>query len=250
MDEQSNISNLSLTHTESTHLLVFPSLSSSATKPPCRNTSSNDNHSIGHHNSGTATKGATILNIMKTCMGTGTLALPFACQQGGILLNTFGLLAIASWNLYSVQRLCQSWHYLPSSSVVASSSSSLKSEEHNVVDYEDDTSKCYTVQTKATNRFGSTNLSFEDIPSNISTFGKVAWLAFGDIGIHGLDIVLVILFLGIIVAYEGNVNIVIVTIVETFFPLFLHLDVNTMLIFFIFSHAHIFSSSPLWIFVL
>lgn len=94
-------------------------------------------------------------------MGTGTLALPFAAQQGGLLLNTVGLLVIAAWNLYSVQRLIHSLRLVKS----------------------DDTTTP---------------------PVVTSTFGRVAWIAFGEKGVHGLDVALVILFLGIIVAYEGS----------------------------------------------
>lgn len=112
---------------------------------------------------GTATYSATVINLMKTCMGTGTLALPYACQQGGLILHSVGLLGIAGWNLYSVHRLCQALGYLKADS-------------------------------------NHPNIP----PHGISTFGKVAWFAFGQHGVHGLDFMLVILFLGIIVAYEGR----------------------------------------------
>lgn len=112
---------------------------------------------------GSATFSATVINLMKTCMGTGTLALPFACQQGGLVLHSIGLLGIAGWNLYSVHRLCQALEYLKADS------------NHPTIP-----------------------------PHGISTFGKVAWFAFGQHGVHGLDVLLVILFFGIIVAYEGK----------------------------------------------
>ena len=105
------------------------------------------------------------MNLMKTCMGTGTLALPFAAQQGGLFLNSVGLFGIAVWNLYSVDRLCRSIEDLES--------------------HED--------------------LTTANLPRFVSsTFGKVAWFAFGEKGVHGLDVVLVLLFLGIIVAYDGE----------------------------------------------
>jgi amino acid permease len=112
---------------------------------------------------GQATFFATVVNLMKTCMGTGTLALPFACQEGGLVLHTLGLLGIAAWNLYSVHRLCQALSSL----------------------------KLHSDQTRTP-------------PRGTSTFAKVAWFAFGQHGIHGLDFLLVILFFGIIVAYEGR----------------------------------------------
>lgn len=46
-------------------------------------------------------------------MGTGTLALPYAARQGGVLLHVLGLIAIGAWNLYSVERLLDCLELLP-----------------------------------------------------------------------------------------------------------------------------------------
>ena len=46
-----------------------------------------------------------VLNLVKVCIGTGALALPFAVSQGGILFGTFGLFVIAGWNQYASYRL-------------------------------------------------------------------------------------------------------------------------------------------------
>lgn len=115
---------------------------------------------LRRHHQGQATQQETIINLMKTCMGTGTLALPFAASQGGLYLNTIGLILIAAWNLYSVQRLCH----------------------------------CLTLIPK-------------DIepPKRATTFAKVAWFAFGDVGLHALDGMMIILLCGIIVAYEDAI---------------------------------------------
>jgi amino acid permease len=100
---------------------------------------------------------------MKTCAGTGTLALPWAAQEGGLLLNTVGLYCIALWNCYSVHRLLR-------------------------------TLELYVVYEKSSP------------PATASTtFSKVVWFVLGPRGIHGLDLVLVVLFVGIIVAYEGMI---------------------------------------------
>lgn len=58
----------------------------------------------------------TVLNISKTCMGTGTLALPFAARQAGAIVNILGMLAIVGWNMYSVNRLCLCLEMLPNKS--------------------------------------------------------------------------------------------------------------------------------------
>jgi len=55
--------------------------------------------------SGKTTFSETVINLMKLCMGTGTLALPFAAQKGGLVLNVFGLIGITLWNIFSIHRL-------------------------------------------------------------------------------------------------------------------------------------------------
>lgn len=147
---------------ESTTLLVVPPGDYNANNEPSQEQ---------QQQQGKASFSATVANSMKTCMGTGTLALPFAAQQGGLLLNTVGLLGIAAWNLYAVQRLLQSLRL------------------------------CQQLHKSSDNN----NSEQQRPPSFVtSTFGKVAWLAFGEIGVHGLDVALVVLFFGIIVAYEGE----------------------------------------------
>jgi len=111
---------------------------------------------------GSATFQETVVNLTKLCMGTGTLALPFAAQKGGLILNVFGLIGIAGWNLFSAHRL-----------ILA-----LRIYEKN--------DRLLLCPEKA----------------KTSIFSKIGWLAFGEIGIHLLDVCLVTLFLGIVVSYE------------------------------------------------
>jgi len=69
---------------------------------------SQDGRSRGSGGGGAAGKGTvaqTSLNVAKTCMGTGTLALPYAACRGGLAFNLIGLGLVALWNLYSVDRL-------------------------------------------------------------------------------------------------------------------------------------------------
>ena len=40
----------------------------------------------------------TAINISKMCAGTGTLALPFAAEQGGLAFHLVGLFLIAAWD--------------------------------------------------------------------------------------------------------------------------------------------------------
>lgn len=120
----------------------------------------NDDQSSRQHQ-GQASQQDTIINLMKTCMGTGTLALPFAAAQGGLYLNTLGLLLIALWNLYSVQRLCHCLELIPKDA---------------------------------------------DPPKRATTFGRVAWYAMGDAGLHALDGMMIILLCGIIVACKFSLR--------------------------------------------
>ena len=46
-----------------------------------------------------------VLNLVKVCIGTGALALPFAVNEGGLLFGTLGLLFMAAWNQYASYRL-------------------------------------------------------------------------------------------------------------------------------------------------
>jgi amino acid permease len=48
---------------------------------------------------------ATTVNLVKVCIGTGALALPFAVSQGGFLVGTVGLALVAGWNQYACWRI-------------------------------------------------------------------------------------------------------------------------------------------------
>jgi amino acid permease len=54
-----------------------------------------------------------LLNVTKICMGTGTLALPFASTVGELLFNAIGPFVIGAWNYYSADCLLRCLEYLP-----------------------------------------------------------------------------------------------------------------------------------------
>eukprot|EP00986_Skeletonema_menzelii_P002585 scaffold705_cov86-Skeletonema_menzelii.AAC.1 len=58
----------------------------------------------------------TALNMTKLCMGTGTLALPFAAEKGGLLFNVVGLALIAIWNYYCANCVLRCRDCLPQTS--------------------------------------------------------------------------------------------------------------------------------------
>lgn len=67
----------------------------------------------GYAKPGGATVFQTSLNVSKLCMGTGTLALPFAADKGGLLFNLIGLFLIGSWNYYSANCILRCSQHIP-----------------------------------------------------------------------------------------------------------------------------------------
>jgi len=163
----------------------------------------------------------TVFNLMKTCMGTGTLALAFACQQGGIVLFTATLFAVAAWNAYAVHRLLACLQYIPSttSAVVTKQDSAAAEHQQQSVQQPPDSSlvaegRGYTAMMRDDEETPAAafladryqHLSYRSRrpppPRGTSTLGRVAWYALGgQAGLYVLDIMFVLLLLGIIVAY-------------------------------------------------
>lgn len=117
------------------------------------------------HQRNGATVFQTSLNIAKLCMGTGTLALPFAAQKGGLVFNVLGLGVIVVWNYYSACCLLRCLEYIPDNVDAIRSSCP---------------------------------------PSGTTTYGVIAWHAFGKAGLIGLDSLMIMLSAGLLVAYQGN----------------------------------------------
>ncbi|GAX21543.1 hypothetical protein FisN_6Hh434 [Fistulifera solaris] len=117
----------------------------------------------------------TTINLIKTCMGTGCLALPFACQQGGIVLFIIGLFAVGAWNVYSVHRLVQCLSCFPKSRQLSDATSS-------------------------TTRINSAQEP-QIPPEGIAVMSQVTWIAFGPLGVQVLDGIMMVLFFGVITAY-------------------------------------------------
>ena len=106
----------------------------------------------------------TILNLSKTCMGTGCLGLAYACSEGGLVVYILGLIGIGAWNVVAVQRLCRCLEFLP-----------------------------------------DMGTSRSPPPVGTAKLGTVAWYAFGRNGLQALDVMMIILLFGIIVAYVSAV---------------------------------------------
>jgi amino acid permease len=156
---------------------------------------------------GNASFRQTVINLMKFCMGTGCLVLPFAAQEGGIVLFCAGLLAIAAWNMYAVQRLVLCLQYVPNEVVAAVAGKAVAAscnthpgqaevddEDHAGDRWEDLVEDhSYTISHKIER--------LPPPPQGTSTLGMVAWYAFGPVGLQALDIMMIMLLLGVITAY-------------------------------------------------
>jgi amino acid permease len=151
----------------------------------------------------------TVVNLMKTCMGTGCLALAFCAQQGGIVVFCGGLLVIAAWNVFAVQRLIQCLEYLPPQALRMTADAT-----RIVSDESLDTTRGGSWEQQEQSNEGTMNgttatrihCGQEPLPpAGTSTLGIVAWYAFGPTGLQVLDAMMVILLIGIITAYLAAV---------------------------------------------
>lgn len=147
-------------------------------------------HSKEEENEG-ATTYQTSINISKCCMGTGTLALPYAASQGGLLFNTIGIAFISLWNLYSVNCLIKCSKLIDDSYLMKDDYNNNKTDEefdNNIL-----LSRAYNCCRYNHRRHP---------PAGTSTLGKVAWYSFGPFGLYFLDIMMIILLSGVVICYE------------------------------------------------
>ena len=180
---------------------------------------------------GDATVLQTCTNMAKTCMGTGCLVLPFAARQGGWLLHTFGLLVIAAWNIYTVQRLCLCLEYLPLqqqqqqqqpsmiqpiqrrsnnnnnhkkgrlSTIVSGEELDLCETGHKSDVLNNGTGNHQPAQRAESNKTALHSYHLHHPPEETAMFGKVVWYAVGPYGLMALDILMVSFLIGILVTY-------------------------------------------------
>ena len=107
-------------------------------------------------------------------MGTGTLALPFAAEKGGLLFNAIGLFLIGLWNYYSANCLLRCLEYLPHIDTVVDRSS------HNNLDQMEQQQSEYG--TSESNGTKSKISAMPPPPEGTTTYGAVAWYASGPKG--------------------------------------------------------------------
>ena len=113
-------------------------------------------------------------------MGTGCLALPFAVQQGGIILSVVGIFSIAMWNVFSTKRLLDCLDLI----IEDQNEPSNPTNENNMKNRR------------------QMRMVKSPPPPGTATLGKVAWYVGGPIALAMLDVMTVLLLFGIIVAYQ------------------------------------------------
>jgi len=163
----------------------------------------------------------TALNIAKLCMGTGTLALPFASQKGGLVFNVVGLGLIGLWNYYSACCLLRCLELLPVELRDADSCDRSGnncegvakcvqiddgSERKNIDSYgaldRNDENNSDIEKTHAPNQKLKKQPIICPPPEGTTAYGTVAWYASGPKGLLVLDLLMLLLFVGLLIAYE------------------------------------------------
>eukprot|EP00804_Cyclotella_cryptica_P015060 CCRYP_000635-RA/>CCRYP_000635-RA protein AED:0.02 eAED:0.02 QI:161/1/1/1/1/0.66/3/916/264 len=150
-----------------------------------------------------ATVFQTSLNIAKLCMGTGTLALPFAAQKGGLVFNMIGLGIIVVWNYYSADCLLRCLDYLP-----RTNEEQINNMCNNI--------ECFKMQPEENRKLYGATGDFDETrtqnasctlshspPEGTTKYGIIAWHAFGKPGLVVLDLVMILLFVGLLTSYEA-----------------------------------------------
>jgi amino acid permease len=127
------------------------------------------------------------MNLAKTAAGTGILALPYACKEGGLLLFVVGTLVIAVWNVFSLKRLCDCLTILLETTTTTAAAAA--------TDEAEDSQHARIRRQQQYRRPPPP-------PAGTATLGKVAYYACGDTGLVVLDIMLLLLLSGIVIAYE------------------------------------------------
>ena len=203
------------------HPIKGPTAAACSTNGTAPKNDDNNTNSEAHHHHGTGTVLETALNSAKTCLGTGTLALPYAASQGGYLFNVLGLILISFWNLWSVKRLIHCGELVRE----------LHGDQSQVHQQRQGDRARHKSRTSRHRRTGSSmrklyrgmitdaNINDDEVqwseeiiiaeqkypPEGTSTYGRVAWYALGPIGLHTMDVALLVLLLGVVIAYEDAI---------------------------------------------
>lgn len=137
-------------------------------------------------------------------MGTGCLALPFAAQQSGICFFIVGTFVVAFWNVYAVQRLCHCWDVVQRQHVmILAGYHDDENEDEDEIDEAEQEASKPKVQSSSHSIDDSSVIVLP--PEGTSILGQVTWYAFGYEGLFVMDIIMIVLLFGIIVAYQDAI---------------------------------------------
>jgi len=171
------------------------------------NSKTDDKHNVV--SAGTATVFQTSLNITKICMGTGTLALPYASQVGGLVFNALGLLMIGLWNYYSANCLMRCLDLIPPLSQHQQCPEGLQHYEG--IEHADNATINYQNGLKQQLQQGDQTNVHVDEPSltnstppfGSTAYGRVAYFACESKGLLAIDVLLLSLYFGLSIAYNS-----------------------------------------------
>lgn len=155
---------------------------------------------------GTASLVNVSCNIAKTAAGTGILALPYACKQGGVLVFLIGMILIPAWNVYCMKLLCEAYDYLVRLGEYPYDDDD-EEEEHNDVQLSPKDSKRQNVSFFGDSKHDmivSRKLMRErpPPPMGTSSMSKLGWYALGRTGLMLIDSMMLMLLLFINIAFE------------------------------------------------
>ncbi|VEU41290.1 unnamed protein product [Pseudo-nitzschia multistriata] len=136
------------------------------------------------------------INLAKTAAGTGILALPYACKQGGLLLFVSGMFFVVVWNVSCMKQLCDALEYLVRLAETPLDFNDISSVE----DGRKNSLLDIIFRHCKHDRF---SIKFRDQPpEGTSSFSKLGWYALGNLGLWSIDIMMLVLLSFINIAFE------------------------------------------------
>ena len=158
----------------------------------------------------------TALNMTKLCMGTGTLALPYAAEKGGLLFNMIGLALIAVWNYYCANCVlrCRDYCLPPPPRIMRGDSDSARQQQIYGAIENNETNEYMQHDNRKRLPEGSTSYGSiegherlqrdnrKPPPEGTTSYATVAWYAAGPAGLMAVDLFMLLLSVMLIIAYE------------------------------------------------
>jgi len=149
-------------------------------------------------------------------MGTGTLALPYAACRGGLLFNIVGLGLVAIWNIICVRLLLSCLELVNEeeetttkcmdNTLTPKSHSSYNSDEGDGIERNYPPNMgVIVIEAGDLKAMDGHRRCRPGPPPGTATYGRIAYSVFGLKGLHLIDLLIVLLLLGVVVAYMDAV---------------------------------------------